>query len=233
MDSQNESNSIEITLKKEKGFIIFGEGVIKISENLSSVISGDISKLTAEEIITRENNFYFVKIGHEIKLKIKTKIRIQIRNQKYTLEFGIGWGFFSRSILKFKDLNLEKYHQMLHMLETNNIFSKEEMKEFEEFANDRIHSGNSSRNALWGSISLLTLVGGLVLIELLTGNYRIVLLIYYILNGIYFLYNLVFYWGPALHSNPEKQRKIHITQKIARNLYLFVITFVYLLAFIS
>jgi hypothetical protein len=123
------------------------------------------------------------------------------------------------------------------MLEANNIFSKEEMKEFEEFANDRVYTGNAFRYAIWGSISLFTLIGGLVLIELLTGNYRIVLLIYYIFNGIYLLYNLVFSLGPVLpskyYSNPEKQRKIHITQKIARNLYLFVITFVYLLAFIS
>jgi hypothetical protein len=123
------------------------------------------------------------------------------------------------------------------VLEANNIFSKKDLEEFEEFANDRIYSGNTFRYAIWGGISLFTLVGGIVLLEFLNERNNIVILLYYIFNGVYLLYNLAISLDLAfrqkVYSNPDKQRKIHITQKIARNLYLVVITFVYLFVFIT
>ena len=237
MDPENRTNSMEFTWKKETGVIIFGQGGIKIPENLSSIIRGDLSELTAENIIAKEDKFYVLKIGPGIKLKIKIKLRINRENQRYSIEFGTGMGFFSRPILKLKNLTHEKYHQILHMLEANAIFSKADLEEFIEFANDRIYTRNTFRYAIWGCLSLFTLVGGLVLLEFLNEKNTIVILLYYILNGVYLLYNMFIPLDLAFrqkfYSNPDRQRKIHITQKIARNLYLFIITFVYIFVFIT
>ena len=237
MESHNTTNKIEFTWKKEKGFIIFDHREIIIPENLSSVICGDLSELLTENRVTKENDLYIFEIGQEIKLKLKTKIRINREKQRYSIEFGVGIGFFSRPILKFKNLTHEKYQQILHILEAHAIFSKAYMEEFIEFANDMIYTGNSFRYAIWGLISGFTLLSGLVLLEFLNEKNTIVILLYYILDGVYLFYNMVFLTVLGLRykdsPNPDKQRKIHITQKIARNLYLIFITFVYLFVYLT
>lgn len=233
------ANQFEFTWKKETGFIILEHGSVKIPENLSSIINNDISQLLAENILIKENDMYILKIGQEfkIKLKIKTKIRVNRENQRYSIEFGIGMGIFSRPIFKLKNLNHAKYHQILQMLEAQATFSQADMEEFIEFANDMIYTGNSFRYAIWGLISGFTLISGLVLLEFLNEKNTIVILLYYILDGVYLFYNMVFLTVLGLRykdsPNPGKQRKIHITQKIARNLYLIFITFVYLFVYLT
>ena len=78
----NPQYTIEIIRKKEKNLVFFSEDGIKIPENLVSIIKGDLSAMTAVSIITLENNFYSIKIGPEIKLKIRKKNKNSKRKSK-------------------------------------------------------------------------------------------------------------------------------------------------------
>jgi len=240
METQRPVKNVEFIFKKTKNFISFYQNGIKIPENLSSIIiEGKILDLIARKILVKENNDYFFKFDKEVYLKIFYNLRNRkytiklVGNRKYSIDF-IGWSrIFYFPILKFEKLDYAEYKEILQILEEVNFVSDAEIKEVEDIANLENHTMIMYRYIYLAVFLVFALLVGLGLFDYLTGNERVAIEIYNIINIGSFIYNmlmvfLVGFWGAP--SNIEKMRKLYILQYIEGIFVVLVISTVFTFA---
>ena len=242
MESHNATKLIEYTRKKEKGVIIFDQGGITIPENLSKkIIEGKISTHIARKILIKEDGGYFFKFDENFYLKTFYNLRNRkytikfVGNRKYSLDFGsIVWSKeFYFPILQFKNLDSAEYYEMLHILKEIHAVSDTKIKEAEDMDNERNHTMLTNRYMYLLALTGIPILIGVVLRSYLSGNERIILVIYNIILGGGFAFSMLMFILMSFQKAPpniEKLRRHLVLQYIEGIFVVLVISIVFTFA---
>jgi hypothetical protein len=242
MESHNGTNRIEYTRKKEQGVIIFDQDGITIPENLSKkIIDGKISTHIARKILFKDDGGYFFKFDELYYIKTF----YSLRNRKYTIKivgnrtYSIGSGSITWSrefyfpILRFKNLESAEYHEMLQILKEINAVSDTGIKEAENMDNEQNQHKIVNRYMYLLALTGIPLLIGVVLRSYLSGNERIILVIYNIILGGGFAFNMLMFFLMSFRKNPsniEKLRRHLVLQYIEGIFVVLVISIVFTFA---
>jgi len=244
MESHNTTNKIEFTWKKETGLIIFNQEGIKIPKNLSAaIIEGKISNHIDRKILVEEDGDYFFKFDDD-QFYLKSFYNLKTRkytikfvgNRKYSLDY---WSIVLWSkelyfpILQFKNLDSAEYHEMLQMLKEINAVNDTRIQEAEDLDHERNQTKIIYRYLYLVALTVTALIMGIALRSYLSGNERIILVIYNSIIGCGIAFSTLMFFLVSFWKEPlkiETLRRHLVLQYIEGIFIVLVISIVFIFA---
>lgn len=222
MEKQKLIDSMEYTYKKKKNQLNFFQNGINIPENLFLQLHK--TKRTfflKNKIILLESNNYFINFSGEYELELN--IRKNLWKRTYEVSVVIDYGLYFTKVVTFKNLEHNKYDQLLQMFRKSNLFNVLKLKDFEDGANAHVQSRFATSCVVWSLLSIMPLVGGnLIIFVTFRETYGPLVLFYFIFTGSDVIFNLIIMWIKIDKEDTKKQRNLLFSYNFAGFFYIVV-----------
>lgn len=221
MEKQRLIDSMEYTYKKKKNQLNFFQNGINIPENLFLQIhKTKRTFLLKNKIILLESNNYFINFSGEYELELN--IRKNLWKRTYEVSIVIDYGLYFIKVVTFKNLEHNKYDQLLQMFRKSNLFNVLKLKDFEDGANAHVQSRFATSCVVWSILSIMPLMGNLIIFTTFRETYGPLVLFYFIFNGSDVIFNLIIIWIKIDKEDTKKQRNLLFSYNFAGFFYIVV-----------